>query len=729
MDAAKSSSSTLDGDSPTHHSHSPKLDLTSLPPIYVLASHLTTDHLHAIEDSLTDRGARISYDLNEASLVIGKVGTKKRAELDLRCRRLWTEDVTQKAYNTKLPTQPKQRLEEPSRKKRRIERIAATPRNTKAPLVIDESSTESEPNDVSRSTQRLKPHQSSTSSTDSDQAPTSLEPAVSFTSIGAADTVKVVKLDWLDESILAGRLLPLQPYLIYEGRRIPRPENAVTPTRIAKSTMIKAVQPVPEAGSKSPSMKPGAFRDILERAKVEAASTSRKTGASRYFSATKAHQSFGTRSHISSIQASSQASSQVSSQTVVRPPHLLHQTTSEHDEGVSSSLPDMPIWVTERKKYACERVTPNNPPNEAFISLLKKIRLARLLTADEIGVRAYSTSIAALAAYPHILTSTREVMALPGCDMKIANLFREWRDNDGHIQAVEAIENDEVLTVLRLFWEIWGVGATTAREFYFDRGWRDLDDIVEHGWHTLQRVQQIGVKYYEEFLERIPRSEVESIAAKIVEHARRVTDNDIVYCIVGGYRRGNKDCGDVDVIISHRDESLTLGLVKDIVASLETEGWITHTLTLNLTTSKRDQKTLPFRNDGGGHGFDSLDKALVVWQDINWPNKEADLAANEKAKNPNIHRRVDIIISPWRTVGCAILGWSGGNTFERDLRRYAKHIHGWKFDSSGVRDRATGEVMDLEGRGGPSATWQEAEKKVFQGFGLEYREPWERCTG
>lgn len=83
------------------------------------------------------------------------------------------------------------------------------------------------------------------------------------------------------------------------------------------------------------------------------------------------------------------------------------------------------------------------------------------------------------------------------------------------------------------------------------------------------------------------------------------------------------------------------------------------------------------------------------------------------------------------------MGWSGGTTFQRDLRRYAKNVKGWKFDSSGVRDRANGEVVDVEGfygydgalGKGRAETMEQAEKRVFEGLGLEYREPWERCTG
>ena len=395
----------------------------------------------------------------------------------------------------------------------------------------------------------------------------------------------------------------------------------------------------------------------------------------------------------------------------------------------------MPEWVKQGAKYACQRTTPRNNPNEVFIDLLKKIKLARLLTNDEIGVRAYSTSIASLAAYPYKLTSPREILALPGCDNKIANLFVEWM-NTGAIKAVEEIDANTELQILKVFYDIWGVGATTAREFYYDRGWRELDDIVEFGWSTLSRVQQIGVKYYDEFLDLIPRVEVEEIGRIVQRHAVQVRDERVQSLIVGGYRRGKEASGDVDIIVSHPEEVQTLNIVEEIVGSLEEEGWVTHTLVLSLNSTNRGQQTLPFRAGGGGHGFDTLDKALVVWQDPNWPTKETDLAADPKAKNPNIHRRVDIIVSPWRTVGCAVTGWSGGTTFQRDIRRYTKYVKGWKFDSSGVRSRMNGEVVDLEGwhdyKGaigkGRAESMEQAEKRVFEGLGLVYREPWERCT-
>jgi DNA polymerase IV len=349
----------------------------------------------------------------------------------------------------------------------------------------------------------------------------------------------------------------------------------------------------------------------------------------------------------------------------------------------------------------------------------------------------------------------------------------EWKESEhGTLEAADQLETDAVLPVLNLFYNIWGVGAKTARDFYYHKQWRSLDDVIEQGWDSLSRVQQIGVKYYDEFLDGIPRADVEKIGNVIAEHAKKVRpgcdyDGKGMECvIVGGYRRGKERSGDVDVVLSHRDERVTLNLVYDIVASLEEEGWITHTLALHLTNTNRDQQTLPYRGETGGKPrFDSLDKALVVWQDPYFedpPSPSADGSplhatsdketADEKdlpglkrakadgdgpgtgnstppeparKKNPNPHRRVDIIISPWRTVGCAILGWSGDTTFQRDVRRYAKKVHGWKFDSSGVRDRKTGRVIDLEDSG---QTWEEREKLVLDGIGVGWRPPEERCT-
>ncbi|KAL8789014.1 MAG: hypothetical protein Q9195_007034 [Heterodermia aff. obscurata] len=701
------------------------LRLEFLPPIFVLPLHLSTEELHRAEDELSCHGAPLTYDITEARIVLGNIAKERRAKLELQWANVMIDESDNPMSETLLEATVEEDRNVPATKRRKLNKnlesrmLAA---ETTSSTGSAESETENEENTSVKPLSQLSiSHVEKASVANiSDSEASEKSSSSPFGLDSFAGKVKVVKLDWFFESLAKGKPQPLEPFTVYEAKLLPPQKSNVLAQNASTTLAARLSRP---AAVHSPRMEENAVHEIVERAQADAKPHfPRNQRRDRVTDAMK--NDFTGRSFLHA------GGSQ--NQPFTRPSKLLHQTTSEHDEGMSQALPEMPDWVLQKKIYSCERSTPLHCPNEKFIEQLSSIKLARLLTGDEIGVRAYSTSIASIAAYPHVITSMKEVLELPGCDQKIAYLFHEWQASGGTIQAVADIESDQVLTVLRQFYEIWGVGAKTAREFYYDQGWRELDDIVEHGWKSLQRVQQIGLKYYDEFQLKMQRSEVETIAAVVAEHGRRVTDSGLEYIIVGGYRRGKDKCGDVDIILSHRDEHQTYNLVDRVTRSLEKEGWITHTLTVNLTNTKRDQQPLPLAPLAGGHGFDTLDKALVVWQSQDWPTQSADLAVNPKAKNQHPHRRVDIIVSPWRTVGCAIAGWTSGTTFQRDLRRYVKNVKGWKFDSSGVRERGSGRWVDLEEWGDPkkrAPTWQVAERRVFEGLGLVYREPWERCTG
>lgn len=644
------------------------LQLASLPPIFVSDTHLDTCELHEIEDDVVQAGGLLSYDLKEAQIVLTKAERKRRIQLDLRSKGCYTEEVEIVKDASALD------FKEPGTKKQKLSQAGSAGKSEAAVPTVDDISTESDTEDEGTPIKRKRKHSPFSRDTNADYFSNAY--------------IKVLRLQWFVDCRKQGTILPIEPYLLYQGRRVEKPEDARTPIKGSSFTTPQS---------------------ILERARADAETNISSPVQQR--SNRKLGQIGGGR-----LSAPFQPTSHT------KRAHLLQQTTSEHDLGQSNDLPEPPPWVQNDVKYACQRSTPADPPNALFIAQLEKIKLARLLTGDEIGVRAYSTSVASIAAYPYKLSTAREILQLPGCDAKIANLWVEYA-NYGKVEEAEKADNDDELKVQRLFYNIWGVGATTAREFYKEKGWRDLDDVVEYGWSTLTRVQQIGVKFYDEFLLPIPRSEVDDIASTIHRHAVKVRDKGMQSLVVGGYRRGKENCGDVDIILSHPDEDQTLNIITDIVASLEEEGRITHTLLISTTTSNRSQQTLPLNTSSHGHGFDSLDKALVVWQDLSFDSDPSD---TKKKKNPNPHRRVDIIIAPWKTVGCAVMGWSGGTTFQRDLRRYVRQTYNYKFDSSGVRDRRTGNVVDVDGT---ADTMEQAEKNVFGALGLEYREPWERCTG
>jgi DNA polymerase IV len=669
--------------------------LASLPPIFILPTHLTSEEQYEIEDKLAELGGQLTYDPKEARIFLGRITQKKRANFDLRARDIWTEELITE-------------VTEPPRKRQKISKSNETHRRSGSEITSDQ-----EPDTKADVTKSSSP--GARVERDVEEPPP----------LDFKHQVMVLKLPWLDECLKQRCLVPFKDYTTYQAKIIAKPEGEKSPQPLPEAqAYIKATLPlIKQTSFLNTNAHVGTtLTTVVNRAKAEASAPS--TPSSRTFNNPHARRRFN------------QSSPPLTHPT--KPPKLHRTTTSEFENLDSRSLPESPQWVRDHNMYACLRSTPSQPPNEAFLRQLYKIKESRILILDEIGVRAYSTAIASIAAYPYVLQSQGEVSRLPGCENKITALWYEWHDSafvddERTIEVVQQLDADEDLKHLRLFFEIWGVGAETARKFYFNNGWKDIDDVVEYGWGTLNRVQQIGVKFYDEFQIKIPRSEVKGISDTILRHARLCrdipegkwgTDEDIVIVIVGGYRRGKELCGDVDVIVSHRDEAVTRDLVVDVVGSLETESWITHTLTLNTTSSDRGQQTLPYRGEAKGSGFDTLDKALCVWQD---PEFDAD--AHEK--NPNIHRRVDIIVSPWRTVGCAVLGWSGATTFERDIRRWCKREKGWKFDSSGVRDRATGLVVDLESprKEGDGDSWLDRERRLMEGLGIGWREPTERCTG
>jgi DNA polymerase IV len=686
---------SLDLPTPPETGNGGSISLKNLPPIFILPTHLTSEELHELEDEVMDLSAPFTYDAKEAKIFLGKVERKSRAAFELRRNGVWTEENVVK-------------VDEPASKRRRV---AKSP-----PIdVITISDTESE-----------KAEETSVKSIDVNDPVASgcLLVNGQFVLPDLQDRVLVVRLAWLDESFRLNRVLPIEPFIVYDGRLIQKPDGESTPNSSPSSRQKYRINtPSSPTLVSSPLQRETLYTDILARAKADAEVTEEK-------------------GHPVAFQHRRRFKQQNLPPVYGSPiPKLKRMTTSEFEEAEAKSLPNPPDWVKHHGIYCCLRSTPLIPPNHRFISELLKIKESRILTLDQIGVRAYSTSIASLSAYPYLLQSPLEIIRLSGCDERIASHFSEYQssaeeESDRNLPAARKLDQDENLQCLKTFYNIWGCGADTARKMYFTYGWKDIDDVVQFGWNTLNRAQQIGVKYYDEFKVPIPRPEVEQITAIAKQHARKArgitpaqhnTDSDIIAVIVGGYRRGKSQCGDVDMILSHRDESITRNLVVDVVSELEKSGFITHTLTLNTTTTKRGQQTLPYTSGHGGHGFDSLDKALCVWQDPHFQPPDDD----PQAKNPNIHRRVDIIISPWRTVGAAVLGWSGATTFERDIRRWCKRERGWKFDSSGVRDRKNGFVLDLEGPSveGEGDTWEEREKRLMEGLGIGWRPATERCTG
>lgn len=178
----------------------------------------------------------------------------------------------------------------------------------------------------------------------------------------AKTTRKIVRLAWLEDSLSQGRLLNYRDYLVYTALKAPA---APAPE------LYKAVE--------SPSSFSLPRRDQQAPAPAQSYSPSRRRRD-------------GQQSHH-------------------KIPHLSPQSTSE--EKAIADLPPVPEYL--HTTYACQRSTVVHPPNEAFIEKLKEVRELRSIKGDQVGIRAYSTAIASLSAYPYRLQSSVGRPSQSGC--------------------------------------------------------------------------------------------------------------------------------------------------------------------------------------------------------------------------------------------------------------------------------------------------------------------------
>ncbi|XP_029788286.1 DNA polymerase lambda isoform X3 [Suricata suricatta] len=277
----------------------------------------------------------------------------------------------------------------------------------------------------------------------------------------------------------------------------------------------------------------------------------------------------------------------------------------------------------------------------------------------------------------------QEAFSIPGIGKRMAEKITEILES-GHLRKLDHIS--ESVPVLELFSNIWGAGAKTARMWY-QQGFRTLEDIRSQASLTTQ--QTIGLKHYDDFLERIPREEAAEIEQTVRESAQAF--NPGLLCVAcGSYRRGKATCGDVDVLLTHPDGRSHQGVFSRLLDSLRQRGFLTDDLVSQEENGQQQKYLGVCQLPGPGHR----------------------------------HRRLDIIVVPYSEFACALLYFTGSAHFNRSMRALAK-TKGMSLSEHALSTAVVRDSRGLKvgsGRVLPTPT----EKDVFRLLGLPYREPAER---
>ncbi|XP_036293750.1 DNA polymerase lambda isoform X2 [Pipistrellus kuhlii] len=355
-----------------------------------------------------------------------------------------------------------------------------------------------------------------------------------------------------------------------------------------------------------------------------------------------------------------------------------YPTPAEGDGEPSPAPEGLNKWVCAQP--SSQKATNHNAHITEKLEVLAK---AYGVQGDKWRALGYAKAINALKSFHKPVTSYQEACSIPGVGKRMAEKVLEILES-GHLRKLDHISDS--VPVLELFSNIWGAGTKTAQMWY-QQGFRSLEDIRNEASLTTQ--QAIGLKHYDDFLERMPREEAAEIEQTVRESAQAFSPG--LLCVAcGSYRRGKATCGDVDVLLTHPDGRSHQGVFGRLLDSLRQRGFLTDDLVSQEENGQQQKYLGVCRLPGPGRR----------------------------------HRRLDIIVVPYSEFACALLYFTGSAHFNRSMRALAK-TKGMSLSEHALSSAVVRDARGLKvgaGRVLPTPT----ERDVFRLLGLPYREPAER---
>jgi len=284
-------------------------------------------------------------------------------------------------------------------------------------------------------------------------------------------------------------------------------------------------------------------------------------------------------------------------------------------------------------------------------------------------------------------------LKLPNIGKTILEKYEEFLKT-GTLEVVER----EKANPVNIFANIYGIGPIKAKELVTKKNIVTLEqlraqqnNIQENKLPLLNSKQQIGLKYYEDLLKRIPRTEIEefkellthNFSETLIENSETQENNS--FEIVGSFRRNKSDSGDIDLIITsyNNNKSIFEKFIKKLVA-----------------------------------------KHIVVELLSNGETK--CLTIGKLLKDNAIPRRIDFLYALPQEYAFSILYFTGSKEFNTSMRQHALNVgltlneHGFHKMSTSNSQRSKEEKI---------AKLFKSEKDIFDFLCMEYKEPHERIDG
>jgi NAD-dependent DNA ligase len=307
--------------------------------------------------------------------------------------------------------------------------------------------------------------------------------------------------------------------------------------------------------------------------------------------------------------------------------------------------------------------------NEKFIELMEKLSDIMLKQGEPFRARAYQKAQETIMAYPDDILSPSDLKGKPGIGETIMEKLNEYIQT-GTLKVLEREKNNPV----NILTEVYGIGPKKAKDLV-DQGITSIADLRENQ-QLLNDIQKVGLQYYEDILERIPRSEIEEYKQIFEKAFPKGTDGKME--IVGSYRRGAQTSGDIDVIITSSDPRVFVKFIDNLIK----EKIILYVLSRGPT------------------------KCLVV----------------AKIPTSDSVRRVDFLYTNPEEFPFAILYFTGSKIFNTVMRHIALE-KGYTMNEHGIYN------IKAKKKGEKVQRSFTSERDIFDFLGLVYKSPIERTDG
>jgi DNA ligase (NAD+) len=314
--------------------------------------------------------------------------------------------------------------------------------------------------------------------------------------------------------------------------------------------------------------------------------------------------------------------------------------------------------------------------NERYIELMETLGYVMRVRKDAMRARAYANAKDTIAGFAGDITSPEQLKDKKGIGTTIYQKLVDYTAT-GTLRVLE--ESKDIIAKKRaidVFANIYGVGEKSAEELV-DKGITTMEQLEARKAEVLNDKQLIGLKYYNDILQRIPRTEIKEYE-KIFKSAFPKNVECSRFEIVGSYRRGMKSSGDIDVIITSSHSNVFKGFIDELLSR------------------KIIVEVLSRGNS----------KCLVV----------------AKLPGAQYARRVDFLYTTPEEYPFSVLYFTGSKEFNTVMREHALSMK-YTLNEHGLS------VMENRKKGDRVEHVFVDEQAIFDFLNLEYKKPTERVDG